>query len=91
MAACTFCGSSLSSVSSPVAGPGVFICDSCVAFARSVIEEADSAVPAAGSAARSSFAELRCSFCDRSAARVRRMVAGPEVRICDRCALSGAG
>lgn len=74
-----------------MAGPGVFICDSCVAFARSVIEEADSAVPTAGSAARSSFVELRCSFCDRSAAQVRRMVAGPDVRICDRCVHAGAG
>ncbi len=29
--------------------------------------------------------ELRCSFCDRSQSEVRRLIAGPEVYICDEC------
>jgi ATP-dependent Clp protease ATP-binding subunit ClpX len=29
---------------------------------------------------------LACSFCGRSAAEVARLVAGPRVYICDRCA-----
>ncbi len=29
---------------------------------------------------------LACSFCDRSQAEVAKLIAGPEVRICDRCA-----
>jgi len=62
-------------------GPGVFICADCVSYARSVIGEADSIAPSSGS----STVDLRCSFCDRSAAQVRRLIAGPNVRICDQC------
>ncbi len=29
--------------------------------------------------------ELRCSFCDRSQSEVRRLIAGPNVYICDEC------
>ncbi len=29
---------------------------------------------------------LRCSFCGRSATEVEKLVAGPRVTICDRCA-----
>jgi ATP-dependent Clp protease ATP-binding subunit ClpX len=30
--------------------------------------------------------KLRCSFCGRSDAEVAKLVAGPRVYICDRCA-----
>jgi len=30
--------------------------------------------------------KLACSFCGRSAAEVEKLVAGPRVYICDRCA-----
>jgi ATP-dependent Clp protease ATP-binding subunit ClpX len=30
--------------------------------------------------------KLRCSFCGRSEAEVDKLVAGPRVYICDRCA-----
>jgi ATP-dependent Clp protease ATP-binding subunit ClpX len=32
------------------------------------------------------FRKLRCSFCGRSEAEVDKLVAGPRVYICDRCA-----
>ena len=32
------------------------------------------------------FRNLRCSFCGRSEAEVDKLVAGPRVYICDRCA-----
>jgi ATP-dependent Clp protease ATP-binding subunit ClpX len=32
------------------------------------------------------FRKLRCSFCRRSEAEVAKLVAGPHVYICDRCA-----
>ena len=32
------------------------------------------------------FRTLRCSFCGRSEAEVDKLVAGPRVYICDRCA-----
>ena len=81
MAACTFCGSSQQSVSSLVAAPQVFICGDCVSFAKSTLDEADSIAPRTGA----SKVRLRCSFCDRAAQQVGRLVAGPEVRICDQC------
>lgn len=28
---------------------------------------------------------LRCSFCDKSAAEVKKLIAGPSVYICDEC------
>ena len=32
------------------------------------------------------FRRLRCSFCRRDASQVARLVAGPHVYICDKCA-----
>ena len=32
------------------------------------------------------FRKLRCSFCRRTEAEVAKLVAGPHVYICDRCA-----
>jgi ATP-dependent protease Clp ATPase subunit len=81
MAACTFCGSSDRAVPSRGAGPRVFICGDCVSFAKSALDEADAIAPRTGV----SRLQLRCSFCDRPAQRVRRLVAGPDVRICDQC------
>lgn len=78
---CTFCESPRESVSALVAGPGVYICDNCLAFARSAIAEADAVAPSDGT----STVELRCSFCARTTQEVRRMIAGPDVRICGEC------
>ncbi|NYI04614.1 hypothetical protein FHU37_001557 [Allostreptomyces psammosilenae] len=36
---CSFCGKPRSEVGKLVAGPGVYICDECVALARSIVEE----------------------------------------------------
>jgi ATP-dependent protease Clp ATPase subunit len=81
MAACAFCGSSRHSTPVLVTAPEVTICAGCVALAGSVLVEADRVAPSGGG----SDLELRCSFCDRSANDVRRLVAGPVVRICDEC------
>lgn len=34
---------------------------------------------------RRTAGRLACSFCDRSQAEVAKLIAGPDVRICDRC------
>nr|CEL22348.1 ATP-dependent Clp protease ATP-binding subunit ClpX [Kibdelosporangium sp. MJ126-NF4]CTQ89203.1 ATP-dependent Clp protease ATP-binding subunit ClpX [Kibdelosporangium sp. MJ126-NF4] len=39
--ACSFCGKSQDEVAKLVAGPGVTICDGCVALASAAIAEAD--------------------------------------------------
>jgi ATP-dependent protease Clp ATPase subunit len=39
--ACSFCGKSEHQVAKLVAGPGVFICDACVAIAARIMRDAD--------------------------------------------------
>jgi ATP-dependent protease Clp ATPase subunit len=81
MAACAFCGSSGRSTPVLVTSPQVAICADCVAVAGSALVDADRVAPSGGG----SELALRCSFCDRSVGEVRRLVAGPVVRICDQC------
>lgn len=85
--ACSFCGLPDAEVAKLIAGPGIFICDQCVALVRRV---GDSGVgeetertridPVAGSA-------LKCSFCGKSAGKVGNMVAGPGLCVCGECVL----
>ncbi|MFC7614690.1 ClpX C4-type zinc finger protein [Actinokineospora soli] len=81
--ACSFCGAVQTDPASLVAGPGVFICRSCVEFSTEAITEAKSLVDEGASAAVAT--PLVCSFCDRPAAEVEHLLTGPGVRICDRC------
>ncbi len=43
--ACSFCGKSAAEVSKLVAGPSVFICDSCVAAANRIMNDRTLSVP----------------------------------------------
>lgn len=43
--ACSFCGKSAAEVAKLVAGPRVYICDSCVAAASRIMSETDGANP----------------------------------------------
>ncbi|MCI2418437.1 ClpX C4-type zinc finger protein [Saccharopolyspora sp. K220] len=84
--ACTFCEAPKSAVGKLIAGPGVFICDSCVALARQAVHGADEvAAPRTPLAPQSQASALTCSFCDKPGSQVRRLVAGPDARICDGC------
>jgi ATP-dependent protease Clp ATPase subunit len=51
--ACSFCGKSAAEVSKLVAGPRVFICESCVAEANRIMNTPDLPAPAAPKAKRS--------------------------------------
>ena len=78
---CGICGLSQKEVRKIIAGPGVYICDGCVALATALLAgDADGAgrVAAAGPADR-------CSFCGKSAEQVNAMAAGPDIRICSEC------
>lgn len=84
--ACSFCGATKAEVARLVAGPGVFICDSCVALSDQVIREAGPPEPSRSHIGPvSPSSAFTCSFCDRPAAETERLVAGPGVRICDQC------
>jgi len=39
MTLCSFCGKSQSEVKKIIAGPGVYICDSCVAVCKTIIDK----------------------------------------------------
>jgi hypothetical protein len=83
--ACTLCGLPAAEVTKLIAGPGIFICDQCVALVRRVADtgvgeetERTRVDPAAG-------AGLRCSFCGRPQGNLGTMVAGPGLCICGEC------
>jgi ATP-dependent protease Clp ATPase subunit len=99
LCSCTFCGASKQAAVKLIAGPGVFICDRCVALA---IEVTVTDEPRASERTRLvpvSDRKTRCGFCGNRAARCRRLVGaigsasgeatpkypGPGVRICDEC------
>jgi hypothetical protein len=84
--ACSFCGRPEAEVAKLIAGPGIFICEQCVALVRRVGEtgigeetERTRVDPVAGGSA------LKCSFCGKSAGAVGRMVAGPGLCMCGSC------
>jgi hypothetical protein len=73
-AVCTFCERPPGEVSKLIAGPDVFICDSCVAQAE---HPSDSFAPAAGRA--------RCSFCANKRTSRRPVLTHPAANICGAC------
>jgi len=94
---CSFCGRSHEECAKLIAGPGVFICDRCVAHAGRLA--ADASVDDRAEApmlVEPSGSQARCSFCGKQARRVRRVVTsglasapggkfGQGNRICDKC------
>jgi ClpX C4-type zinc finger len=85
--ACSFCGRPPRAVKKLVNGPGVYICDQCVAMAERVATTGQRAENR-----RTTMAALpvnqpaaRCSFCGRRRRDVPALVAGPDDRICARC------
>jgi hypothetical protein len=78
---CSFCGRSKDDVAKLIAGPGIYICDQCVALAH----RAADGLPAAGFDVVAKVSEWKCSFCGKKAAHVGILLAGPGLYICDRC------
>ena len=68
---CSFCGRAQRQVAKLIAGPGVYICDGCVALARTWPP-----VPYPG---------RTCSFCGAWNPREGRLVAVESTAICARC------
>jgi ATP-dependent protease Clp ATPase subunit len=94
---CSFCGRSRQECAKLIAGPGVFICDRCVAqasgLAAGAAVEGRAEVPML---LEPSGSEVRSSFCGKEARRVGHLVAGglagapagkfgQGARICDEC------
>ncbi|MEO8184144.1 MAG: ClpX C4-type zinc finger protein [Deltaproteobacteria bacterium] len=78
---CTFCGRPPLEVSKLLAGPNIFICDTCVAGGEQAIS---GATPNAGWSV-SQAAKARCSFCTRRASRQRSVASAAGASICREC------
>lgn len=84
---CSFCVRPAAEVTTALVGTAadVRICEACVGLARDVLErEARSpSPPIPPERLRASW--LACGFCGRSNEQVHKLVAGPDVVICDGC------
>jgi lambda repressor-like predicted transcriptional regulator len=80
-AVCTFCGRPPLEVSKLLAGPNVFICDTCVASGQQAIS---GATPDAGWSV-SQVIKSRCSFCTRRAGAQRSVARAAGASICHEC------
>ena len=90
---CSFCGKHQREVRKLIAGPTVYICDECIKLCNQIIaEEAkreeppeQPAPPKAERRAKKRNQTLCCSFCGKSQREVKKLIAGPNVYICDEC------
>ena len=82
-AVCTWCGRPPSEVAKLVAGPRVYICDSCIADA----ERTASVGETTGSFSVATRASIRrrCSFCRRTAGKDRPILAAAAGCVCAAC------
>jgi hypothetical protein len=81
-AACTWCARPPSEVSKLIAGPAVYICDTCVTTADEVGRGHRKGRSDLRSAAPGSWA--RCSFCRKRPGATRSLVIGP-ANVCSDC------
>jgi len=81
--ACTFCGKAQEQVHKLIAGPGVYICDGCIALAGNLLRSGHPAATMLGEmkAAPGYAAHIQCSFCGKRRAQVDRMAVMPQVTV----------
>ena len=74
---CSFCGESQHAVAKLIAGPGVYICDRCVALAGGVARSGQAAATPFGllRSVLGQDAQAPCSFCGKPPGRVAAVVA----------------
>lgn len=74
---CSFCGRHQDDVETLIVGPGVNLCDECVALSNEIMNEKDF----------QGNPEQKCSFCGKTQAGedILRIISGPGVYICTEC------
>jgi hypothetical protein len=82
-AVCTFCGRPPSEVSKLIAGPNVYICNTCVEHAEQVVSGSPKA-PSLFFLSRGS-ARSACSFCGEKRDQGRPVVTRREANVCGDC------
>ena len=80
-AVCTFCGRPPSEVAKLIAGPNVYVCDSCVTNAERIVggRKGTGGLAAAGERSRAA-----CAFCGKRRTEQRPLVVGP-ANVCGDC------
>lgn len=89
---CSFCGQDQRKVKKLIAGPKVYICDSCIEFFNEILEdeklredrhsEPDYCIY---DAVNGSFTQQRCNFCGKERQSVKGLLSGPYANICHDC------
>lgn len=85
---CCFCDLPKQPEGQLIAGPRIYICDTCIAMATAVIETGDpmpSPTAMVEPVPKASDDEHRCSFCGKFRHKVDGMAAAGEVCICVEC------
>lgn len=84
-AVCTFCQRPPSEVAKLIAGPNVYICDSCIAIAQQQMSASGRSAAPGQFALVKPGAKTACSFCKKRRAADRAVVAGPSSSVCQEC------
>ena len=84
-AACGFCDRRRADVARLVAGPGVFICDSCTALGLHALAQGWGASDERTRMEVRNDDELRCCFCRKRSQKVGALASRGEMRICGHC------
>jgi ClpX C4-type zinc finger len=89
--ACTFCGKEQKQVRKLIAGPGVYICDSCIALAGNLLRSGAAVATTLGQmrAAPQYATHIQCSFCGKHRGQVDHVAVMPEVTV-DRTSANAA-
>jgi hypothetical protein len=81
-AVCAFCRRPRIAVRSLISGPGVHICERCIADAQRILDGGDDQ---AGSLARERGRRATCSFCSQRRRPTRELVRGGDAIVCGDC------
>jgi hypothetical protein len=86
---CSFCGKNQKQIRKLIAGPGVFICNECIAKADQVIATGEvAATPLSATRPASEdkdAASVKCSFCSKRRHQVSGLATAARVAICSEC------
>jgi bacterioferritin-associated ferredoxin len=82
---CTFCGRPENIVAKLIAGPGVYICDACVALADQRLSQIVSSVKGKPATPANKRTKTRCSFCRKPVTPDRPVFDAPAASICAPC------
>jgi len=82
---CTFCQRPPSEVAKLLAGPDVYVCDSCVALAEKALQAGCAGLGRQQLTAAKSGSRACCSFCGKRPDANRALATGPLANICSEC------